>query len=194
MSGAYPDDRADDPTPALLRAAHAGDRAALDRLLREHQAALLDRVRSMMGEQARMVLESGDVLQDTLVDIVDGIVAFAPGDEERFLRWASTIAHNNLRDRLRRRRLALLGTVSGCIDTNTPSRDADRRDHDDIVQRALASMPEDQGLVIQLRDLQQMSFEAIAQRMERTANAVQLLHTRAMTTLGHLLREALGEA
>ncbi len=184
----------DDPTPALLRAARSGDAASLDRLLRDHQAGLLDRIRGMMGDHARAVLESSDVLQDTFTDIVQGISAFGPGDEERFLRWASSIAQNNLRDQLRRRRMALLDSVSGCLDTNTPSRDASRRDLDDVVRRAIESMPADYGEVIELRDVQQLSFDVIAERMRRTANAVQILHTRAMTRLGQVLRATLGEA
>lgn len=184
----------DDATPALLRAVRAGDTASLDRLLRTHQAALLDRIRGMMGDRARDFLESGDVLQDTFVDIARGIAALGSDDEDGFLRWAASIAQNNLRDQLRRRRLALLDTLSGCLDTNTPSRDASRRDLDEIVRRAIESLPADHAQVIGLRDVQQLSFDAIAERMGRTPNAVQILHTRAMTRLGQKLRKALDEA
>lgn len=184
----------EDPTRALLRAARAGDMGSLDDLVRRHQATLLERIRGMMGERARGLLESGDVLQDTLGDIVRGIGAFDPGDESRFLRWATTIAINNLRDVLRRRRLTLLDTATGGLDTNTPSRDASRRDLDGVVRRAIASLPEDLGKVLELRDVQQLTFADIAARMNRSANAVQLLHTRAMTRLGQILRAALDEA
>jgi RNA polymerase sigma-70 factor (ECF subfamily) len=181
----------EDPTTALLRAASEGDAGSLDRLLRQHQSALLERIRKMMGDGARSILESGDVLQDTMGDILDGIGAFGPGDEERFLRWASTIAQNNLRDQLRRRRQQLLESVTGCLDTNTPSRAAARRDVEDVVRQAIEALPADYAAVIDMRDLQQLSFEAIAQRMGRTDNAVQLLHTRALTKLGQILRSRL---
>lgn len=184
---------ADDPTPALLRAARSGDQASLERLFKEHQKALLQRIRGMMGDRARTVLESGDVLQDTLHDIFEGIGRFGPGDERSFLRWASTIAQNNLRSELRRRRLALLESASACLDTHTPSREASRRDLDDTVRQVIASMPEDHRRVLELRDLRQLPFEVIAERMGRSANAVQLLHTRAMTGLGRRLRDALRE-
>ena len=184
----------EDPTPALLHAARAGDMASLDHLVRKHQDTLLQRIRGMMGERARGLLESSDILQDTLGDVVRGIHAFGPGDERRFLRWATMIAINNLRDVLRQRRLTLLDTVSGGLDTNTPSREASRKDLDGLVRRAIASMSEDLGQVLELRDVQRLTFDDIATRMNRSANAVQLLHTRAMTKLGQILRTTLDEA
>lgn len=174
-------------------ASPVADRGRLEHLLRKYEPVLLGRIRSMMGARARATLESTDVLQETLTDIFEGFPWPDAVDDGRFLRWASAIARNNLLAGLRRQRPALLESASGCLDSATPSRDAMRRDLDMVVRRAIESMPPDQRRVIELRDLRQLPFTAVAREMARSSNAVQLLHTRAMTRLGRLLRERLDD-
>lgn len=86
---------ASQPESELIEAARAGDRLALDELLRRHRPRLL----AICQRMCRDSEEASEVLQDTLLGIAANIHRFR-GDSS-LLTWAYTIARTH---RTRRRR------------------------------------------------------------------------------------------
>src|SRR5690606_10760063 len=87
---------ADDRT--LVSAAQAGDRGALDALLRRHHDRLWVLCRRMAGNDA----DAQDALQDALIAIARGIRRF--DGRAAFTTWSYRVAANACLDELRRRR------------------------------------------------------------------------------------------
>ncbi|MFO7278840.1 MAG: RNA polymerase sigma factor [Thermoanaerobacterales bacterium] len=82
----------------LVDAARAGDRAALDALLRRHHDRLWRLCRRLLGDEA----DARDALQDALIAIARGIRRF--DGRSTFTTWSYRVATNACLDELRRRR------------------------------------------------------------------------------------------
>jgi RNA polymerase sigma-70 factor, ECF subfamily len=99
-------------------AAQAGDRAALDALLRRHYDRIYAVCRRMTGQDA----DAADAAQDAMIAIVRGLPRF--DGRAAFGTWAYRIASNACIDELRRRKrrpdLGLPeGSTSACPRSST---------------------------------------------------------------------------
>jgi RNA polymerase sigma-70 factor (ECF subfamily) len=178
----------------VLERACAGDAGAAEDLLAAHRGPLLARIRMMMRNVPRREQDSLDVLQDVQVRALGNIERFADDSgEDAFLRWLTAIARNRLRDLGRRRRIDALESLSislGGIAAGHegPERPMLREEATDELLAALDVLDADHRTVIELRDLDELAFSAIAVRMRRSENAVRLLRARALVRLGAALR------
>lgn len=177
----------------LLHRAKAGEPGCLDELLTRYRERIQARVRLMLGPQARSVAESGDFLQDVFLDVIEGFDQFHPRGPHSFLAWASQIARNGIRDRIRRKREQPMSALRDLFSHSwtddkspSPSTDACLGEQVRLLLQAVAGLDADQRRVVELRHFEQMSFAEIAQRMQRSANAVQLLHARTLARLSAL--------
>ncbi len=84
-----------EPDPATIRAAAAGDGRAFEALVREHQATVVRFVRHMVGDAL-----ADDVAQETFLRVHRRIGGFA--FRSRFTTWLLQIARNAALDELRR--------------------------------------------------------------------------------------------
>lgn len=175
-------------TLELLQRARGGDSQALGAVLDRYQQRLLDRIRLMMGAQARTTAESTDFLQGTFLEVVRGFERFEVRDERAFLRWMTTIARNKIRSATRGRReqaLSLLstglmrlgdnGAVSG---SNAIGPEPELR-----LVEALESLPPDLRSVLELHDLEGLSFEDVGRSLGSHEHAVRRLHAKALIEL-----------
>ncbi|HAH47275.1 MAG TPA: RNA polymerase subunit sigma [Planctomycetaceae bacterium] len=64
--------------------------------------------------------------------------------------------------------------------TETPSRILLNREQEILMADAVSELPEDYQEVIMLRNLQRLSFKQVAERMNRSPLAVQMLWLRAL--------------
>lgn len=94
-----------EPDPATIRAAAAGDRRAFEALVREHQAVVVRFLRHLVGDS-----HAEDVAQETFLRVHLRLGTFRFGS--RFSTWLLQIARNaavdELRGRARRARLVAL--------------------------------------------------------------------------------------
>lgn len=173
----------------LLRGAQAGRSGALDGLLERYRDRLLGRVRLMMGDGARQHAESGDFLQGVMLEIARDLDEAQLEDEEAFLRWATRVARNNIRDQVRRRRERALESFSqsGILARSgdaTPSGDAGRHEDVERLVAALERLSPDHRRVVELRDFDGLSYREVARALDRPSEeAVQMLHARALSNL-----------
>ncbi|MEW6745384.1 MAG: sigma-70 family RNA polymerase sigma factor [Planctomycetota bacterium] len=188
-------------TVRLMRQARDGNREALSHMMRRFEGPLLERVRKMMGPIPRGYAQSADVLQELFLKICESFNAAEIEDEEAFLRWATHMARNTIRDHARRQRVRRVETLAttvmarglpGGASDARPSQVAARKDEVARLESALAELSEDYRRVIELRDIQQFSYQEIAEVMKRPSEAAaQMLHARALSRLSEkLLRRA----
>lgn len=144
---------------SLVAAAQAGDRAALDALLRRHYDHIYAVCRRITGQDA----DAADAAQEALLAIVRGLPRF--DGRAKFSTWAHRIAHNACIDELRRRGRRPdpgLPDLETRPRTDGPALDesvADRLRTDE----ALQALPEDFRAAVVLRDQLGMDYAEIAE-------------------------------
>ncbi len=155
-----------DPTDEeLVAAAKAGDRRAIEDLLRRHQPRIYAVCRRMAGNDA----DALDATQEALVAIVRGLPRF--DGRACFSTWAYRVATNACLDELRRRRRRPV--------VGLPERDGEAlevADHrpgpaDQVADRsevdaALAELAPEFRAAVVLRDLCQLDYAEIAEVLE----------------------------
>lgn len=152
-----PDDAGD---ADLVRRASAGERDALDTLLRRHYDAAYAVCRRMTGNDA----DAADTAQDALVAMARGLHRF--DGRSRFSTWAYRVTVNVCLDELRRRArrpqptddavLQGMGTSSSALDGAAVV--AERVD----IDAALARLPTDFRAAVVLRDLCGLDYAEIS--------------------------------
>ena len=179
----------------LLDLARAGDPGALCRLVERHRAVLLERIRLMLGEGARRQADSTDFLQEIFVEVLGKIQGSDFHDERSLLRWMTTVARNDIRDRGSRRREHAFASLSdsfspevvGDLGGRSPATEAELNENLLGMLDALEGLAPDHRRVIELRDLEGLSFREVGRMLERSEDAAQVLHARAMLRLGRAL-------
>ena len=142
--------RSDLDDAGLIRDAQAGDRSALELLLRRHHDQVHAICRRLAGNDA----DGQDATQEALIAIVRGLPHF--GGRAKFSTWAYRVATNAALDELRRRSRRPVPTVIEAGDrfAGMPASD----DSPAVVARldfdaALAQLPEEFRAPVVLRDV-----------------------------------------
>ncbi len=148
---------------ALIAAAQAGDRRALDKLLRDQESRIYAVCRRIAGNDA----DALDATQEAMIAVVRGLPRF--DGRSRFSTWVYRVATNACLDELRRRRRRPVvglpehdGMPIEQPDPSTPDPGdavADRL----LIDAALAELPEDFRAAVVLRDLCQLDYAEIAE-------------------------------
>ncbi len=189
--------RMDTHRDELLAAAMQGDQTALQQLLMENFSRLAESIRPRIPVPLRATVDVEDILQVTFIHVFRDLSDFREGDAAAFYGWLRSIADARLADAIRtatrqkrgggRKRveagaastsrsfLDLLELLSD--DKRSPSRSAATHEAVGALQVALAGIPDDQREAIQLRHIENLTLEEVAERMGRTEGAVRgLLH------------------
>ncbi|MFZ4719102.1 MAG: RNA polymerase sigma factor [Ilumatobacteraceae bacterium] len=151
---------------ALVAAAQAGDRDALDRLIRGQYDRIHAVCRRITGNES----DAADAAQEALIAIVRALPRF--DGRSAFSTWAYRIATNASLDELRRRRRRPLTVVRDDERGDTEPVDpggaqpfdliADR----DLLEAALAEVPEDFRVPVVLRDVADLDYQEIADTLD----------------------------
>lgn len=143
----------------LVVAAQAGDRAALDTLLRRHHDRIYGLCRRMAGNDA----DALDATQEALIAVVRGLPRF--DGRAAFSTWVYRVATNACLDELRRRGRRP-DPVSTDEATTPPSSDepgADQQVADRMaIDEALTDLPEEFRTAVVLRDVVGLDYAEIA--------------------------------
>lgn len=192
---------------ALIEAAAAGNRPALDSLLLREYDALLAFIRYRMPASMTSRVSVEDLLQDTLLHAAKSIRGFAPtSDVSGFRAWLHTIAQNVIRDAIKSNQAArrdarrdvpaqrsapdesCLGLLDLLpVSARTPSQSVARQQAAAAVRMALASIPNDYREAIQLRYIEGLSVGQIAVQMNRTDRAIHMLCNRGLKALAEAM-------
>ena len=205
-------DAAESVTAALLKRWHLGDRESLEALLERHLPWIKQHVRRRLGSGLRRKTESGDIVQDAVIQFLDYCPRIQVSDESLFRALMVRIVENVLRDkndwfRAQRRAIArerplpsdtilVLDPPAGGV--RSPSRAADRNEQEAWIRLGIELLGEKDREVIVRHDWGGESFVTIGRDLGSTPDAARMRYNRAVerlgATVGALRRGGLAEA
>ncbi len=167
-----------------MAAAQAGDRTALDQLLRRHHERVYAVCRRMAGNDA----DALDATQEALLAIVRGLPRF--DGRAAFSTWCYRVATNACLDELRRRKRRPdpgLPEVEHAPPGAAPGLSESVSDRLDL-DAALAALPEDYRAAVVLRDQLGLDYAEIAEVLGIPAGTVRSRISRGRAALARTLR------
>ncbi|MHC4411115.1 MAG: sigma-70 family RNA polymerase sigma factor [Planctomycetota bacterium] len=194
----------------LIADARAGDLDSLNALMRHYRGYLRILAGNSLDGVLRVKADPSDVAQEVLYAASRDFAGFRGDSERELIGWLRKIlAHSiaNLVRRYRRtgaRQIDREQSIEADLDRSSmalgsmlagretaPSQAASERERSVVLANALSRLPDDYRQVIILRDLEQRSWAECGHRMGRSPDAVRMLWSRALASLGPLLREIL---
>ncbi len=189
-------------TQKLVTLAQEGDPSAHSQLCRVYAERVQWMVRFRMGRELRSKLESMDLVQNTLVRVLNGIKDFRYENEGDFVRWLSKIVENEVRANLKqlhaqkrdiRKEVRFDKYESatapddaqplGPVALTTPSIMMSRKEDLTRLEQAIETLKPDYKEAILLTKIEGLSYEEIGKRLGKSTDAVRMLATRAMAAL-----------
>lgn len=171
----------------LLAAAKAGDRIALDHLLRLHIGRIHALCRRITGDDT----DAADATQEALIAIVRGLPRF--DGRSAFSTWAYRIATNACLDELRRRRRRPAPTADEDLDASSAaastaaSADLEMVGARVDIDAALSALTPEFRAAVVLRDLIGLDYAEIAEVLGVPPGTVRSRIARGRATLADLL-------
>ncbi|UCG33245.1 MAG: sigma-70 family RNA polymerase sigma factor [Phycisphaerales bacterium] len=169
------------------------------------EAGPIVRRRLRIASTWQATLDLADVMQVTYMEAFLRVGQLNERTHEAFLAWLTKIAENNLRDAVRelerarrpdpRRRvhrrnpeettITLLEAL-GCT-TATASRHAADREARQMIEAAIARLPDTYQKVVHLCDLEDQPVQKVAEALGKSPGAVYMLRARAHDRLREIL-------
>ncbi len=156
----------------LIRAFQAGDQTAFDGLVLRHKDGLFNLIYWLLGDYE----EANDCAQDVFIKVYKGLKRFR--FESAFATWLYRIAVNTCKNRFKsaayrwQKKRVPLENPEGSEDGNprlavrngapSPLHELERKERARMVHDAIRALPEEQGTMIVLRDIQGQSYQEIA--------------------------------
>ncbi len=178
----------------LVRRVQRGDSAAFDLLVRKYQ----HRIIALIGRYIHDWSECQDVAQDTFMRAYRAMGNFR-GDAQ-FYTWLHRIAVNTAKNHLvaHKRRpptddvdasdAEQYDSGSRLRDTDTPERELMRQELERTVMKAVSGLPEELRTAITLREVDGLSYDEIAQKMDCPIGTVRSRIFRAREAIDAELR------
>jgi RNA polymerase sigma-70 factor (ECF subfamily) len=193
-------ERGDGRSPtALIQRLAAGDQAVQDVVCRRYGPRVERMVRRRLGRALRARVETADLSQDVLGDILAAAGGMWFESELAFLRWLRCMVERRILRtarhwRARKRRAARelrLGSRVEIADSGlaTPSELLDRRERFEALGAAIACLPPEDRDVIILRHFLELPWRPTAASLGVTEEAAQMRLHRARARLKKLLGE-----
>jgi RNA polymerase sigma-70 factor (ECF subfamily) len=192
----------------IARARHE-EPGALDRLLDSYRNYLRLLARTGIDASLRGKADPSVLVQDALLRASLRFGQFRGATDAELAGWLRQILARCLADFVRRYRTGvrradreqsldqMLNRSSEAMerilatDSSSPSASAERRDLGVVLSDALAELSEEYREVIVLHHLEGLGWDEVAQRLGRSAGAVQKLWTRALKQLRPLMDQRL---
>ncbi|ASR44285.1 RNA polymerase sigma factor RpoE [Xanthomonas citri pv. mangiferaeindicae] len=178
----------------LVKRVQRGDTAAFDLLVRKYQ----HRIAALIGRYVADWSECQDVAQETFIRAYRAIASFR-GDAQ-FYTWLHRIAVNTAKNHLvaHNRRPPTddvdvddaehFESAIRLRDGDTPERELMRQQLEQTVVRAVEALPEELRVAINLREVDGLSYEEIAERMGCPIGTVRSRIFRARDAIDRELR------
>ena len=181
----------DDAILRLVEKARAGDRAAGERLYRQHVDRVFRTVRSIL----RSDMDAEEVTQEAMLTVLISLDRYAPRTGTRFVAWVMTIAVNTARRRFRRKRPEaadpsdLLRIPDDATDLD---QDVDRERKRQALLGALAQLDRREREIVSLRYGSELDATEIARMLALEPANVRKILERARTRLAARIDILLG--
>jgi len=176
-----------DSTFDLVHRAKAGDREAVDRLFARHLPALRRWASGRLPRWTRDLMDTDDLVQETVVRAVKRIESFEPRHEGALQAYLRQAIVNRIRDEVRR---SMRAPVTAVLDDNEADRAASPLDEAigrEAVERyeaALARLRPEEREAIVVRVEMDGSYHEVAQALGKpSADAARMAVSRALLRL-----------
>lgn len=186
--------------PEWISHARAGEARALGDVLEACRTYLLHVANRELDAHLRAKGGASDIVQQTFMEAQHDFSRFAGNSEAELLAWLRKILLNNLANFRRHFAQTAKRSVNREVTIHPPDSQAAERswladgmstpsivmmaeEQESALLAALERLPEDYRLVLRLRYLEELAFDEVASRMNRTCNAVQKLFARAVEKL-----------
>jgi len=180
-----------------LRRWHNGDRKGLDNLLRHHLPWIRNHVRKRLGTFLRQKAETGDIVQDAVIEFLRYGPPIVLSDEKQFRALLGRIVENVIRDKYdwftaKRRLVAkerplpkdtVLSLGSPGHAANTPSQAAHRNEREAWVRLGLELLNPSERDVVVLREWDGLTFPKIGEGLGISENAARMRFNRSLGRL-----------
>ena len=183
--------RLDDET--LVKQCQRGDSEAMSHLIVKYQ----DRIYNAILKICNNSDDAAELTQDTFVKVMENIVSFR--HKSSFYTWLFRVAVNEAINFCRRRfKVATQSLDSGVCSSaaadmsdNDPVRLAQHKEVIALLTEAIGRLDEDHRVVLVLRDIEQMSYNQIAETLELELGTVKSRLSRARAMLREILETVL---
>lgn len=166
----------------LLAAARAGQAEALGLLFQQYRPYLSGVAAQILRD--KLPSDGSDVVQDGFVTALKNIATFRGQCRPELLAWLTGIVRHLAIDRLRQPgRAHPLPDASPMAPGSSPGHQLLRREQAARVRAAVERLPEPYRQVIVLRTFEKLSFEEIAQRLNRKPATIRQQWTRGIKKL-----------
>jgi RNA polymerase sigma-70 factor (ECF subfamily) len=201
-------DESEPPVLHLIDKAREGSRASLGELLQQYRNYLTILASTQIDKRLLPRVSPSDVVQETMLRAQKNFLQFRGESEQELLAWLRQILVNNLATFVEQHMIAArrdlrkevsMDQIGAALEKsnvhlaalladrgNTPSVVVQRREDAVVLADRLAQLSPDYREVLMLRNLQQLSFEEIAQRLGRSVGATRMLWLRAIDKLRSL--------
>ena len=176
-----------DPDRALVEAAARGSREAFDELVRRHQAAIVTLARVLTSGRG----DPEDLAQDVFVRAWRSLRGFR--GESTFRTWLHRVAINVIRTSLSKQGRLMRIFVSRESEEGVPEPSSGEEPLDatlarrQVIDRALATLPDELRVAVTLRDMQGLDYKEIAAALDVPIGTVESRIFRARQKLKPLL-------
>jgi RNA polymerase sigma-70 factor (ECF subfamily) len=185
----------------LLQRARGGDREALGVLFEVHRPGLHRLAERQLDGRIAVRVDASDVVQQTFLEAYRSFPQFVGAGEQEWAAWLHTILDHKVAGAIRDHTLLQKrdvhreqsmddaeGSHAGLKQQldgghSSPSQKALRSEGEELLLRALTTLPEDQREAVRLRHLEDWSVDDIARHMGRTPAATAGLIKRGMRAL-----------
>ena len=188
-----------------LTAARRGEQSQLGVLLNVYRRYLLSVASEKLPQEVIAKTAPSDLVQETLFQACRAFDGFRGSSEQELRAWLNRILARKImevhryyrgfakRDISREIRLSDVqkkdnGIVSGVVSFTTPTELVGQAETARSFDDALGLLNEEQREAIQLRSIDQLSFEEVGVRLGRSADAAQKLWGRAVRNLTRALK------
>lgn len=188
-------------TLVLLERARDGDVGAANELMSYYRNYLKLLARLQIDRRLQCKFDDSDIVQNALLEAHRALTQFRGTTEAELTAWLRQILATSLIKLVRHYR----GTQGRCadlereltreladasnslnshlVDIQTPAHSAVEHERCVLLADAISDLPEAYREVVILRNLEELTFQEVAQRMGRSVDSVRKLWIRALTQL-----------
>jgi len=180
---------------SLIQRCLQGDQSAWDAIVRQHWRKVFNVAYKFVGRHD----EAEDLTQDIFLKIFKSLDTF--DRRAKFQTWLISVSRNLCIDHYRSVRKERQ-TIDRGVDPNTlsptsaeadPSAGLEQRDRVELLRQAMSALPETLRTAVLMRDIQELSYQEIADRLRLPEGTVKSRINRGRTELARQIRLLRGE-
>lgn len=186
----------------LLERIRAGDEAAFESLLLRHEPAMRARARRLVARRLGGRVSVSDILQEARIAAHERLPSFRPTGQGTVRGWLLKIVENRaisaarFHGRMKRDAQGVAGPGALAhleAQQPSPSQAAHATEMSETAHRALAALPEDYRVILELTHVRGMTIREAAECLGRSREVCKKLYGRAMARFGELVQRSRGD-